>query len=99
MSLSVLVEGVLVAVPVKRISSAGKPFASASVRAKGDDGNPVFVSVIAFDAEAVEAVASLTKGDPVALVGPATLKTWEKNGEHRAGLSVTATRVLSLRKG
>jgi single-stranded DNA-binding protein len=38
---------------------------------------------------------ALGKGDTIAVTGRATIKTWEKNGEHRAGLSVVAEGVMS----
>jgi len=52
--LSVLIEGTLTATPVQRTTVKGQPFATAKLRASGEDG------------------------------------------EHRAGLKVTATRVLSV---
>ena len=66
------------------------------VRCSGDDGESVLCSVIAFQASVAEALARLVAGDTVAVAGPAALSQWEKNGEHRAGLKVTATRVLSV---
>ena len=94
--LSVLIEGTLIAAPVQRTSSKGTPFVTVQVRCSGDDGESILCSVIAFQASAIEALAALVGGDTVAVVGPAALSQWEKNGEHRVGLKVTATRVLSV---
>ena len=94
--LSVLIEGTLIAAPVRRISSKGGTFVTAQVRCNADDGESVLCSVIAFHASAAEALAALGAGDTVAVAGPAALSQWEKNGEHKVGLKVTATRVLTV---
>ena len=94
--LSVLIEGTLIAAPVQRTSAKGTPFVTVQVRCSGDDGESILCSVIAFQASAIEALATLTGGDTVAVAGPSSLSQWEKNGEHRIGLKVTATRVLTV---
>ena len=94
--LSVLIEGSLIAAPVRRTSAKGTTFVTAQLRCTGDDGASVLCSVIAFQASAAETLAALAAGDTVAVAGPASLSQWEKNGEHRAGLKVTASRVLSV---
>ena len=73
--LSVLVEGTLSAAPVSRVSSKGSTFATAQVRAAGEDGEAVWCSCIAFNADAVAAVLALHAGDAVAIAGhPAPVK-------------------------
>ena len=94
--LSVLIEGTLIAAPVQRTSAKGTPFVTVQLRCSGDDGESLLCSVITFQASAIEALATLAGGDTVAVAGPAALSQWEKNGEHRVGLKVTATRVLSV---
>jgi single-stranded DNA-binding protein len=94
--LSVLIEGTLIAAPVRRTSAKGSTFVTAQVRCNADDGESVLCSVIAFQASTAEALAALAAGDTVAVAGPAALSQWEKNGEHKVGLKVTATRVLSV---
>ena len=94
--LSVLIEGTLIAAPVQRTSAKGTPFVTVQLRCSGDDGESILCSVIAFQAAAVEALAALAAGDTVAVAGPGSLSQWEKNGEHRVGLKVTATRVLTV---
>jgi single-stranded DNA-binding protein len=94
--LSVLIEGTLIAAPVRRTSSKGSTFVTAQVRCNADDGESLLCSVIAFQASTAEALAGLAAGDTVAVAGPAALSQWEKNGEHKVGLKVTATRVLSV---
>jgi single-stranded DNA-binding protein len=56
---------------------------------------PALISIIAFDPAAVRALLALGKGDAIAVTGRGAIKTWEKNGERRAGLSVVAEGVLS----
>ena len=94
--LSVLIEGTLIAAPVQRTSAKGTPFVTVQVRCSGDDGESILCSVIAFQASAVETLAALAGGDTVAVAGPAALSQWEKDGQHRVGLKVTATRVLTV---
>ena len=94
---SVLVEGTLTAAPVRRTSAKGSVFVTAQMRVTADDGESVFCSVIAFQAAAAEALAALGVGDTVAVAGrPAALSQWEKHGEHKVGLKVTASRVMSV---
>lgn len=94
--LSVLIEGSLIAAPVQRTSAKGSAYVTAQMRCNGDDGESVFCSVIAFSASAADALVQLGAGDTVAIAGPASISRWEKDGEHKAGLKVTATRVLSV---
>ena len=94
--LSVLIEGTLIAAPVRRTSAKGSTFVTAQVRCNAEDGESVLCSVIAFQAATAEALVGLAAGDTVAVAGPAALSQWEKNGEHKVGLKVTATRVLSV---
>lgn len=95
--LSVLIEGTLNAAAVSRVSSKGSTFATAQVRAAGEDGATVWCSCIAFNADAVAALLALHAGDAVAIAGHAALSHWESgSGEHRVGLRVTAQRVLSV---
>ena len=64
--LSVLIEGTLIAAPVRRTSAKGSAFVTAQVRCHADDGESVFCSVIAFSASTAEALAQLAAGDTVA---------------------------------
>ena len=94
--LSVLIEGTLTAAPGAPHQPKGSAFVTASVRCPTDDGESILCSVIAFSASAAEALADLAAGDAVAITGPAALSRWEKDGEQRVGLKVTATRVLTV---
>ena len=93
--LNILATGTLVADPRSRTSATGKTFATAQMRVPAEDADPMLVSIIAFNADAVQALLALQRGDSVAIAGRAKLTSWEKDGEQRHGLSVTADRVLT----
>ena len=93
--ISVLLQGTLTATPVRRTSEAGKSFATVQVRAPTED-DAVLCSAIVFDADAVESLLALDKGDAVAMSGTAKLSHWTaKDGTPRTGLSVVAHKVMS----
>lgn len=95
--LSVLLEGTLTAAPVRRMSSKNTPFVTVQMRVAGEDGEAVWCSLIAFNADAVDALLALHAGDAVAVAGQASLNHWEtSSGEHRVGLRVTVQRVLTV---
>lgn len=92
--LDVLVSGRLVRDPQTRVGQSGKPFTTCLLRVDTGEEEQMLVSVIAFQ-EAAEKLARLKAGDAVAVAGSAKLSSWEKDGETRHGLSVTASAVLS----
>jgi single-stranded DNA-binding protein len=92
--LDVLVSGKLIKDPVIRTGQSGKPFTTALLRVDTGEEEQTLVSVIAFQ-EAAEKLARLKAGDAVAIAGSAKLSSWEKDGETKHGLSVTASAVLS----
>ncbi len=55
----------------------------------------MLASLICFNADAVQALLALSKGDACAIAGRGKLNTWEKDNEQRYGLSVVADRVLT----
>jgi single-stranded DNA-binding protein len=94
--LSVLASGSLVSDPKARTTAAGKAYATASLRCPAEDSDAVLVSLICFDATAVQALLALSRGDAVSIAGRAKLSTWDKDGETRHGLSVVADKVLTV---
>ena len=92
--LDVLVSGKLIREPVTRTGQSGKPFTTALVRCDVGEEEQMLVSVIAFQ-EAGEKLGRLRAGDAIAIAGSAKLSSWEKDGETKHGLSVTASAVLS----
>jgi hypothetical protein len=69
-----LIAGKVFGQPKTMTSKAGKPFASAQVRAAADEGEALFVNVIAFDPATVAALLALGDGDSVAFAGSLTPK-------------------------
>ena len=93
--LSVLAAGKLIAAPVSRTSAAGKAYATCLLLAPAEDGEPILVSIIAFDDDAVAALLALANGESCAIAGRARLTSWQKGGKDNHGISVVADRVLS----
>ena len=92
--LDVLISGKLVRDPVTRTGKSGHPFTTALVRVPVDKEEAVLANVIAFG-EAGERLGRLKAGDSVSLCGTAKLSEWEKDGEAKHGLSVTASAILT----
>jgi single-stranded DNA-binding protein len=92
--IDVLVSGKLIRDPVTRTGQSGKPFTTALLRCDTGEEEQTLVSVIAFQ-EAAEKLGHLKAGDAVAVAGAAKLSSWEKDGETKHGLAVTASAVLS----
>jgi single-stranded DNA-binding protein len=97
MSLYVLASGTLVADPQPRTSAAGKQYITASMRVPIDGEDSVLASLIAFESDAIKALAQLHKGDPVSVAGQGKLTTWTgRDGTEKRGLGVTVQAVLSV---
>ena len=93
--LEVLISGKLFRDPQVRVGQSGKPFTTALVRVPVDNGEEsILASTIAFG-EVGERLARLKSGDAVSIAGSAKLSSWEKDGETRHGLGVTASAILS----
>ena len=92
-----LVSGVLHLDPVQRVSQSGKPFTTAKLRADSKDGQAVWCSLIAFNAEA-ERLAGLKAGDGLSVSGRCEVQAWlDKNGEPKGGLSVVVDELVTLK--
>ncbi|MGX2030905.1 MULTISPECIES: single-stranded DNA-binding protein [Methylocaldum] len=93
--IDVLIAGRLLRDPQRRTGQSGKAFTTAMISAavEGADDRQL-VSVIAFGDQA-ERLGRLKAGDSVFVAGPAKLTTWDRDGETRQGLNVTATGILT----
>jgi len=92
-----LITGKLHDTPQARTSATGNTYAIAKVKADDKSGAWVWVSVIAFGAEA-ERLLTLKGGDAVSISGRAELSVWEdRDGNHHPGLSLVADEVATLR--
>lgn len=94
--LEVLISGRLLRDPQTRTGKSGQSFTTALVRVSVGQGGEesLIASVIAFQGEA-EKLARLRAGDALSVSGSAKCSTWQKDGEARTGLDVTATGILS----
>lgn len=95
--LNILALGTLVSDPRPRQNTAGKAYATASMRVPTDDGEAMVVSLIAFNARAVASLLTLSKNDCLSVAGHAKLSEWVgPDGVEKSGLSVVAEQVLSV---
>ncbi|WP_367025185.1 single-stranded DNA-binding protein [Methylococcus sp. ANG] len=96
MSIHCLISGTLYKDPQSRTSASGKPFCTAQLRTE-QDGQSVWCSVICFDTAACEELMRCHAGDAVAAQGRLKISTYEKNGEVRPSLDITASSILPLK--
>ena len=92
-----LISGRLHGKPTQRTGQSGKAFVTCQVRAAAGNGEPLFVSVIAFDEQPKAALLALDDGEAVALSGALTPKVWQprNGGEPRPALDLVAHACLS----
>ena len=92
-----LVTGKLHDAPQARTSATGNTFAICKVKADDKNGAWVWVSVIAFGAEA-ERLLTLKQGDTVAIGGRTEIGAWsDKDGNPHGSLSLVADELATLR--
>jgi len=93
--ISALIQGTLKGVATQRMGKV--PFVTATVRTPTDGEEATFVSVIAFDDAAQNALLTLSAGEPVALAGTLTPAVWvNKEGEPRPQLKMIVNAVLTI---
>lgn len=93
--ISALVQGDLIAEPVQRQSSAGRAFATATVRT-GAGGESVLIGVAVFSESAAAKLLALRKGDSIAATGVLELNVWtDREGRERRDWRLTANQVLT----
>jgi single-stranded DNA-binding protein len=99
MSVQVLVSGALFKAPEQRTSKSGKPFVTATIRAKNGEVTQWW-KVIGFSDSAMAVLMRLSDGDALSVQGCMKTETYTpKDGsEPRLSFSVTADHVLSLRQ-
>ena len=92
-----LITGTLYGTPQARTAASGNPYATAKVRADGKDGASVWCSIIAFGEQA-DRLMTLGDGAALAVSGKAEVNGWlDKQGEPRAGLSLVADEIATLK--
>jgi single-stranded DNA-binding protein len=92
-----LVTGTLFRAPEPRASKSGKPFVTATLKAKDGDALQWW-RVVAFSEIAQSALQRLGDGDAVTCQGPLKVESYEKDGETKLSLSLVADHVLALRQ-
>ena len=92
-----MISGKLIMQPQEGKASNGNPYIKCLVACPQDNADPQVVSVICFDAESVESVGRMSKGDAISLVGKVTLSLYAaKDGQQRVGVQMVATRSMSV---
>lgn len=92
-----LVAGKIHGQPTQRTSKTGKPFALCKVRVSTGAEDSIFVSVIAFDSDPVNAIMAMNQGDSVALSGSIKPGVWTDNqGNTKPTLDMTAHQAITV---
>jgi single-stranded DNA-binding protein len=99
MSVFALVTGTIFRPPIQKISKAGKPFTTCTVKAGSDDsGGGDFWNVLIFSESAQLEMLRLEIGDAVAVRGKMEIKTYvASDGQTKIGRSIFADAALGLR--
>ena len=80
----------------RKVGNSGKPFVVAKVRTPINEGEAIFVSIIAFAEGLGESLLALDAGDSVSLSGALTPKVWQPaNGEPRVVLDLVAHAAIT----
>ena len=80
--------------PEKRETKAGKVFAVATLRA-GDGPHSDFWRVVAFEPASLDLLAC-AEGDSISVKGRLQVRQYDKAGEQRIALQITADQVMKL---
>jgi single-stranded DNA-binding protein len=97
MTASALISGRVFRDPERKVSKVGKPFVVAKLR-EGAGDSAVWWSVVAFADDVREELSRQRDGDAIAVSGPFTVSTYERNGEIRLNHSIIAERLISARR-
>ena len=96
MTAHVLVQGTVFRAPESRISKSGKPFWTATIKAKGDDALSWW-KVVVFSESAGAEIMRLSDGDALAVQGSLKVETYDRDGATKVSLTCIADAVLPLR--
>jgi single-stranded DNA-binding protein len=95
--IDVLIRGRLVADPDRKLTKAGKDYATARLSVTDREGGEHLALLTAFDDGAVRALLSLAKGAALVVVGELSIGVWTpESGEARPSLRVLVHRVLTV---
>jgi single-stranded DNA-binding protein len=91
-----LIRGRLVADPDRKLTKAGKDYATARLSVTDREGGEHLALLTAFDDGAVRALLSLGKGDALVVAGELSIGVWTpESGEPRPSLRVLVHQVLT----
>ena len=94
--ISALIQGELIGEPKLRMTSAGKPFATAMVRVSAG-AEAVLISVTAFSEGAQAILLRLKAGDSLGASGVMELNLWkDSTGQEHRGWRLTAHQVMTV---
>lgn len=96
MSAFVLINGVLFKAPEQRMSKAGKPFVSATLKVKDGDAT-AWWKLLVFSETAGAELMRLGDGDAVSAQGVLKVEPYDKDGATRINLTCFANAVLALK--
>src|ERR1700682_2957458 len=98
MTAHILISGQLFHAPEQRISKAGKPFVTATIRAKDGEASQWW-RVTAFSETACAELLRLGESDAVSIQGPFKAELYQpEGGEAKLSLSIIANNVLAVRQ-
>jgi Single-strand binding protein family len=97
MSAHVLISGQLYRAPEHRVSKAGKPFVTATLKAKDGDESQGW-KILAFSESIQAELLHLQDGDAISAQGAFKAELYDRDGEKRLSLSIVADNVLALRQ-
>jgi single-stranded DNA-binding protein len=92
-----IVTGSLFRAPESRTSKSGRPYVTATIRAKDGEASQWW-RVTAFSESVQAELMRLGDGDAVSVQGPLKVETYEKDGATKLSLSIVADHVLALRQ-
>jgi hypothetical protein len=97
MTARALISGRIWRDPERKVSSAGKPFVSASVRVGNGDA-AVWWKVLAFNEAAIEELLALRDGDAISASGEFRAEIFDGRDGPRVGFTLFADRVISAKR-
>jgi single-stranded DNA-binding protein len=97
MTAQVLVTGALFRQAEQRMSKAGKPFVTATLKAKDGD-SAQWWKIVVFSERAGAELMRLDDGDAVSVQGALRVETYEREGATKLSLTCIADAALALRQ-
>src|SRR5258707_15121491 len=97
MSAFALISGTIFRSPIQKISKAGRPYTTLTVKVGDDSGAGDFWSVLWFSESAQREMLRLEIGEAVSVRGKMKIEIFEKDGQARISRSIFADAALGLR--